>query len=134
MAAILALSGDLGSSRHTLSLVRCLLSWISLDSHQMDVIHWYFRKGGHIACYATLYFLWFRAFAGNLHYSLRKSILWSLWLCLMLALVDEGHQALLNSRRGSLTDVALDLGAAVMSAVATSIFWTVRLRRSLSQG
>ncbi len=81
----------------------------------------YLRKAGHVMAYAGLYFLWFRVFRGQLFPRLRPAILWSLGLCLLTALADEGHQALVPSRDGSLLDVALDFGAAALAALALSL-------------
>ena len=118
---ILSLSGDLGSTAHTQGLVKWLLSWFSfLNLERMQDRHRYFRIGGHILAYASLYFLWFRAFRG--HFSARPgaAILWSLGFCLLTSLADEGHQALMPSRHGSIGDVVLDLSAAALAALALS--------------
>jgi VanZ family protein len=125
---VLGLSGDLGSSRHTFDILKWLLSWLpSLSPAQFDLIHFYFRKTlGHFGNYAFVYFLWFRAFRGQMGYQLGRAVLCSLGLCLSLALLDEGHQALFSSRGSSLRDVALDLGGALTAALITSIFWIPR--------
>ena len=124
------LSGDLGSSGNTLSLVRWLLSWMipSLSPAQVLVIHGYLRKCGHVFAYGVLYFLWFRAFQGNLHYSPKKSFLWALGLSLLLALADEGHQSLYQARTGGLGDVGLDFSASLLAALLTAISWRPRPR------
>jgi len=94
---------------------------------QFNLIHFYFRKTlGHFGNYAFVYFLWFRAFRGQMGYQPGPAFLWSLALCLSLALLDEGHQALFPSRGSSLLDVALDLAGASTAALITSIFRTPR--------
>lgn len=125
---VLGLSGDLGSSQHTFGLLKWLLSWFPpLSQAQFELIHLYFRKTvGHFGNYAFVYFLWFRAFRGQMGYRQGRAILWSLGLCLGLAILDEGHQALFPSRGSKLLDVALDLGGASTAALLTSIFWTPR--------
>jgi VanZ family protein len=121
---VLLFSGDLGASRHTLALLRWLLSWIpSLSPAQILALHYYFRKSGHVLAYGILFFLWFRALQGHLSYRVRNAALWSLGLSLLVALVDEGHQAMLSSRSGSLQDVALDVSAALLAAGLTAIYW-----------
>jgi VanZ family protein len=126
--AVLTLSGDLGSSRNTLGLLNWLLSWFPpLSPAQLDLVHFYFRKTlGHFGNYAFVYFLWFRAFRGQMGYQPGRAFLWSLGLCLSLALLDEGHQALFPSRGSNLRDVALDLAGALTAALITSIFRTPR--------
>ncbi len=90
------------------------------------MIHGYLRKAGHAVTYGVLYFLWFRAYQGHLHYSLKKAFLWSLGVCLMVALLDEGHQAMLPSRTGRLADVVLDSAGSTLGAMITFAFWTPR--------
>jgi VanZ family protein len=122
--SILTLSGDLGSSRNTLSLLKGLLSWLPfLTPAGIEVINGYLRKAGHALAYGSLYFLWFRAFRGQGHYGRGRAFLWSLSLCLLLAIADEGHQSFLASRSGSLKDVALDLLGAGLGALLTLAFW-----------
>jgi VanZ family protein len=125
---VLGLSGDLGSSQQTSGILKWLLSWLPpLSQAQFDRIHFYFRKTlGHFGNYAFVYFLWFRAFRGQKGYRRMRAFFWSLGLCLGLALLDEGHQALFTSRGSSLRDVALDLAGASTAALITSIFWTPR--------
>jgi len=136
--AILALSGDLGSSQRTLSLVRGLLSWIPhITPAQVEIIHGYLRKAGHFLGYAFLYFLWFRAFQGHLRYGLKKSFLLALGLSLGLALADEGHQSIFVSRSGSLWDVALDMSGVFLAALICATLWTLqrpKARRVLTEG
>jgi hypothetical protein len=120
-AGILALSGDLGSSRHTRELMEWLLSWFPfLKMGPIVESQGYFRKAGHILAYGGLYFLWFRAWLWRLSPRRRAAILWSLALCLLTALTDEGHQSFFTSRTGCLSDVALDFGAAALAALAFS--------------
>jgi len=113
---MLALSGDLGSSHNTQKFLQWLLP--TLSPAQFGLIHFYLRKGvGHIGDYGLLYFLWFRAFRAGLGYRGGRAFLWSLGLCLALALLDEGHQSLLASRTGCLGDVGLDLAGACGAAL-----------------
>jgi VanZ family protein len=113
---MLALSGDLGSSNNTGKLLQWLLP--TLSPAHFELIHFYLRKGvGHIGDYGFLYFLWFRAFRAHLGYRGGRAFLWSLGLCLAMALLDEGHQSLLASRTGCLGDVGLDLAGSCGAAL-----------------
>jgi VanZ family protein len=118
---ILIFSGDLGSTLNTKKWVKWLLSWFPfLGEEQLQEGHGYLRKAGHVVAYGSLYLLWFRAWLWRLSPRRGAAILWSLALCLLIALADEGHQALLPSRSGCLSDVALDFGAALLAALAFS--------------
>jgi VanZ family protein len=120
---MLALSGDLGSANTTGKLLHWLLP--TLSPAHFELIHFYLRKGvGHVGDYGFLCFLWFRAFRGGLGYRGGRAFLWSLGLCLALALLDEGHQTLLASRSGSLRDVGLDLAGSSGAALILTIFRT----------
>ncbi|MGC2433830.1 MAG: VanZ family protein [Desulfobaccales bacterium] len=122
---MLSLSGDLGSSNNTESILHWLLPNLSLGT--FDLLHLYLRKGvGHVFDYGFLYFLWFRAFRGGLGYRGGRAFLCSLGPCLAVALLDEGHQSLLASRSGSLSDVGLDLAAPCGAALILTIFQTLR--------
>ncbi len=118
---MLALSGDLGSSRNSGKILHWLLP--NLSDHQFDVIHFYVRKGvGHVGDYSVLSLLWFRAFRAGLGYRRGRAFLCSVGLCLAVALLDEGHQSLLGSRTGSLWDVGLDLAASSSVALILTLF------------
>ncbi len=122
---MLSLSGDLGSDKNTGNILHWLLP--NLSQANFDLIHFYLRKGvGHVFDYGFLYFLWFRAFRGGLGYRSGGAFLWSLGLCLGVALLDEGHQSLFVSRSGSLSDVALDLAASCAAALILTIFRAFR--------
>jgi VanZ family protein len=134
-AGVLMFSGEWGSSRNTLGLVGWLLSWISSFSlGRLMEINTFLRKVGHVLAYGILYFLWFRAFQGNLYYSAKKSFLWALGLSLLVALVDEGHQSLYRTRGGSFTDVGLDFSASLLASLLTAIVWPIRSRPGPAAG
>jgi VanZ family protein len=127
--AILALSGNLGSANNTQIILSWLLSWFPpLSLIQVNFFHYFLRKTGHAVAYGSLYFLWFRAFRGYQGYPVWRASLWSLFLCLVVASLDESHQSLFTSRTGNIHDVALDMGGASISAFITSIFWTPQVR------
>ncbi|MEW6660723.1 MAG: VanZ family protein [Thermodesulfobacteriota bacterium] len=120
-AGIIIFSGELGSTANTRPWVIWLLTWLPfLSFEDFAEGQGYLRKAGHVTAYATLSIFWFRACLWR--FSLRRgaAMLCALALCLLIALVDEGHQALVPSRTGSLKDVALDFGAALLAALAFS--------------
>lgn len=121
--AILAFSGDMGSSQQTLAWVKWLVSpLVTLSPSQLELLHKFLRKLGHLLAYGTLSFLWFRTLKGHLHWGLRRSFLGALPLCLLVASLDEGYQSWCSSRSGSLWDVALDMGGAALAAFLTATF------------
>jgi VanZ family protein len=125
--AILVVSGDFGSSQNTLGLVKWLLSWIpALRPLQVQAIHGFLRKLGHILAYGILYLLWFRAFNSFLPGRRLLCLVLAMLCCLSVALLDEGHQGLVAARRGSFHDVRLDLFGAGISAVLILAFWKPR--------
>ncbi len=124
------MSGDLGSAINTGSILKWLLSWFPpLSPTQFTLMHFYVRKAiGHFGNYAFLYFLWFRACRGQLRWTSGRAFFLAIGLCLAMALMDEGHQLMFDSRTGSLRDVALDLSGAAAAALVTWIIWPYRLR------
>lgn len=118
-SGILVFSGDLGSSAHTKEVLAWLFAWLSLPGvERLEEAQGYLRKAGHITAYGGLYYLWFRAWLRYLSPRRGAAIFWSLALCLLVSLLDEGHQASFPSRTGCLSDVALDFGAAALAALA----------------
>lgn len=119
--AILAFSGDLGSSLQTLPWVKWLVSQlVTLSPSQLELLHNFLRKLGHLLAYGTLSFLWFRTLKGHLRWGLRRSLLGALLLCLIVASLDEGYQSLFPTRNGCLGDVVLDMGGAALGALLTA--------------
>jgi VanZ family protein len=116
---ILLFSGNLGSSEHTKRLLAWVFSWLSF-AEMPEQGQGLLRKIGHFTAYASLSWLWFRAFQGQLAGRLRTAVLFTLGLCLVIALLDEGHQSLVASRTSSIWDVALDFSAATLAALALS--------------
>jgi VanZ family protein len=118
---ILALSGDLGSSKNTEKPLQVLLP--NLSPAHFGLIHGYLRRAlGHFGTYGFLYFLWFRAFRADLGYRGGRAFLWSLGLCLAMSLLNEGHKLLLVSRTPSVMNVGRDLAGSSGAALILTIF------------
>lgn len=132
---VLVLSGDLGSARNTGSILKWFLSWfLTLSPAQFNLVHFYFRKTlGHFGNYAFVYFLWFRAFRGHLGWGPWRAFLLGLAFCLLVALLDEGHQIMFTSRTGSLQDVGVDLSGAFTGALVAWIFGVPWLRATVEK-
>jgi VanZ family protein len=124
------MSGDLGSANNTGGILEWLLSWFQpLTQAQFNLIHFYVRKTiGHFGNYAFLYLLWFRAYRGQLRWPPGRAFSLAIGCCLALALLDEGHQLMFDSRGSSLRDAALDLSGTATAALVIWIIWPHRLR------
>jgi VanZ family protein len=120
------LSGDLGSGKNTLSFFKWILSGIT-TTQNINLIHFLFRQTLHILCYGILSVLWFRALMAAYPKRLGINIILALALCLMVALIDEVHQIVVTSRKGSLRDVGLDMTGAVLFTFLAALFWKKRV-------
>jgi VanZ family protein len=119
------MSGDLGSWKNSLGILKWLLSWfVDQEPAQLKMINFYARKTGHVMAYGCMYFLWFRAFRSQAHYGPWRACLWSLGFCLFYASMDEGRQWFVVTRGGSISDVLLDMSGACLAALIAAAFWT----------
>ena len=123
--ALLCLSGDLGSGKNSLGLLKWLFSWfVDLDPAQLKIINFYVRKTGHVLAYGLMYVLWFRAFREQAHYGPWPACLWSLGFCLFYGSMDEGRQWFYGSRGASVYDVILDMSGSSLAALIAGAVWT----------
>ncbi|MGH7388497.1 MAG: VanZ family protein, partial [Candidatus Rokuibacteriota bacterium] len=110
MAVIFVLSTDVGSAEHTGAwlepLFRVARPWAS--DAQIGAAHAVVRKTAHVAAYAILAALWFRAFARGRAWPARAAALAAFGLAAAWAVVDESHQAFVASRGAGAGDVLLD--------------------------
>lgn len=124
---MLCLSGDLGSGKNTLGILKWLLSWfVALTPAQLNLANFYLRKTGHVMAYGFMGFLWLRAFRGHASYGSWRACLWSLGFCLFFSSIDEGRQWFYASRGASIWDVILDMSGAALAALVTAAVWTPR--------
>jgi VanZ family protein len=127
--AILIMSGDLGSAHNTLGLVSWLLSHVpSLSPAQVDVLHGLLRKAGHMAAYGTLCFLWFRAFQAYWPERRWPFLALAVLGSLAVAVLDEGRQVMVESRRGSVYDIGWDMAGAGLSTLLILVWHKPRAR------
>jgi VanZ family protein len=86
---------------------------------QLQAIHLVLRKLAHVAEYAVLALLWFRAVHCVAGRTPRTAAWVALSICLVCAFADEAHQSMLPSRHGSARDVLIDaFGATAMLTIA----------------
>jgi len=119
------MSGDLGSAKNSLGILKWLCSWfVDLGPAQLKMINFYVRKTGHFLAYGLMYVLWFRAFRAQAHYGSWRACLWALGFCLFFASMDEGRQWFYPSRGASIGDVILDMSGASLAALIAVAVWT----------
>lgn len=86
---------------------------------QLGAIHMVLRKLAHVAEYAVLALLWFKALHHVAGRTLRTAAWMAFSICLACAFVDEAHQSTLPSRQGTARDFLIDaFGATAMLMVA----------------
>ena len=129
-ALILILSGDLGSSAHTIGLLSWLLShFTSYPPHLILELNFLFRKTAHVVAYGLLFVLYYRAFWHTGGQRRLASLGAAMGLCLLVALVDEGRQTAVSSRTGSLADVLLDMSGVMVLGVLAALMRCPRPRK-----
>jgi VanZ family protein len=128
MAIIFTASGDTQSSRHSSTLFEPLLRWLCpwLSQPRVEEIHYLFRKCCHMAEYAILAWLCWRAVRQPQPRDPRP---WrwaeaglALAIVLLYAASDELHQVFVPSRTGQVSDVVVDVGGGV---IGLALLWIV---------
>lgn len=110
---ILLFSGDQASAGLTEGLVRRLLPSAGHDT--VFYINYGLRKGGHLAAYAVLASLNFRAIRGSrAGWRLSWSVT-AVGLAVAVAILDEFRQSGSPARTGTAADVGLDFCGAALS-------------------
>lgn len=112
------------SSHNTSRILYPLLHFLfGLDWPRFEVWHFYIRKGGHVAGYAILSILLFRAWRETLRrvdhakWALRWAGIAVLGTAIVASL-DEWHQSFIPSRTGRWQDVVLDTCAGIAAQIA----------------
>ncbi len=122
---ILFLSTRLGAMSSTGLFIRPLLEFLFPNSPEevLLIYHNYIRKFAHFTEYAGLAFFAARAFSSSSVNILRK--LWfvfSIFLVVLMSLVDEYNQSLNPARTGSIYDVWLDAAGGFFMLLLIVIF------------
>lgn len=123
MGLVLAMSSASMSAENTGSVLGPLLAWLGLGPAHVDLLHFAVRKGGHVVEYGVLAALWRHAFVHG--GGTRPVVAGALALAVSVAcaVADEGHQAILASRTGAVTDVLLDSIGALVALGAAHLGW-----------
>lgn len=131
MAAIITFSSDVGSGEHTggwiLPLLRLLAPWVT--NAQLDGLHWLLRKAGHIAEYAILTALWYRALGRGRGATPRGAAAIAFTFSVAWAVIDEIRQSFVPSRTASAIDVATDSLGAMLVVTVAILGWRTAIDR-----
>lgn len=112
MGLIFWFSTDTFSGSHTGSVLEMVLRAIgvSVEPVVLARVHFLIRKTAHLAAYAILGLLLFRAFrSGNVQRWRLKWAVSAFLIAAVYALLDEYHQSLTQERTASLADSVLDM-------------------------
>jgi VanZ family protein len=107
---IFMLSTSAFSAEHTSRIIDPILRLLvpGITSASVDVGHMMVRKCAHFTIYCILFWTLVRGPMNQRPYM-------ALLLCVLYAMLDEGHQMLVPGRSASLFDVALDSTGALFS-------------------
>ena len=123
MGVISGLSTDAFSSAQTARLLMPLLRLLfpGASPASLDLLHAVVRKGAHVAEFAILAFLWYRALNWCSSGWRTKAALTALLLAAGFGVLDEAHQMFVPSRTASIVDVGWDSLGAVLGLVARHV-------------
>ena len=133
MAVIFTGSSDAHSSEHSSRYFEPLLRWLfpQLTPERVEAVHHLFRKCCHLAEYAVLALLVWRA----LHVNQNNLPPWSwpkvggtLLIVFLYAASDEFHQIFVPTRTPRVTDVLIDTCGGVIGLLALLLFRRFRKR------
>jgi VanZ family protein len=123
--AVLWAGGEHGSAAATSHFLWPILRWLLPDASWATLlqIHFYIRKGAHVAEFGVLALLTLSALRASVRAAvLRLGLLALVWV-LAIAACDEARQALSTARTGSAWDVALDVTGGIL-ALTLAIAYT----------
>jgi VanZ family protein len=131
MGLIFFFSTSFGSFSNTFYFLEPILRFLfpHMTHHTLLLVHQLARKLAHVAEYAILSYLWFKALSQGRRTWSSRWALWALGLSISYALLDEYHQAFVPSRTASLMDVGIDS----LGALMTQAYLFIALRQPLPE-
>jgi len=125
---IFSMSTETFSAEHTASLFEPLLRWLMpwLTEHQFHTIHYFLRKSAHFSEYFVFCLLLYRGVRGG-----QKGWRWSwgfaaLFCAAGYSVMDEIHQAFVETRTASAYDSLLDSAGAFAAFVVLWVWFRAR--------
>ena len=138
MVVIFSASSDAKSYQHSSLFVEPLLHWLfpHMSQGQIETVHHFIRKCGHLTEYAVLALLLWRAFRQTDEKTLRTPIAserstggWNwpetrltLLIVMLYAATDEFHQSFVPDRTSLVSDVMIDTAGGITALFALWIF------------
>jgi VanZ family protein len=131
MIVIFAASSDAHSYEHSSRFIEPVLHWLfpQMPQAQIEEIHHFIRKCGHLTEYAVLALLLWRA----LRQSKNDRQVWSwrharlvMLLVMLYASTDEFHQRFVPTRTSLVSDVFIDAAGGAIALLALWIFGRCR--------
>ncbi|PYK29233.1 MAG: hypothetical protein DME57_11150 [Verrucomicrobia bacterium] len=111
-------STDLMSAEHTSRIIGPILRWFNPEISPAAIasVQFFVRKAGHLAEYAILAALLWRAGRRIGTWTTKMSILFAMTLlvCAVFAVSDEFHQSFVPTRTSSIHDVWIDICGALL--------------------
>jgi VanZ family protein len=133
MALIFSASADSHSYQHSSRIFEPLLRWLfpQMSQTHIDEIHHIFRKCGHLAEYAILALLLWRALnqSKNLPPWSWPRVQGTLLLVCLYAATDEFHQSFVPTRTSLVSDVFIDTAGGAIGLLAPWFLSRLRKRR-----
>jgi len=131
-ALILTLGGQDFSADATGGWIEGVLRALfpDLDPSRLEPIHFVTRKAAHLIEYGVLGLLAFHAMALDSPSALVRPALLTLLLVAGVAAIDEGRQAVLESRTGAAGDVGIDVVGGAIGVTALVLVTRLARRRA----
>jgi VanZ family protein len=139
MFVIFGASADTGSSKRSSRLIEPFVRWLVPEATEpvVEAVVLYVRKGAHVAEYAVLALLLWRAIRKPVWNRPRP---WSnrpaafvIGLCFLYAVSDELHQHFVPNRQGNPYDVLIDTAGAALAVFAVWLLGKCRTRFSTTE-
>jgi VanZ family protein len=130
MALMVFGSTDLMSAEHTSRFITPFLRWLKPDISPVAIahVHMVARKTAHLAEYAILTSLLFRALPERVHGFWRRAGM-AFVPAMIFAVADEYHQSFIPSRTASPIDVLVDCCGAFLGILSCRAIYPARARR-----
>jgi VanZ family protein len=135
MVLIFSASADAQSAQRTSRFLEPFLRWLNPDIslETIDLVRWAIRKTAHLAEYAILAWLAWRALRKPHRHDPRpwswKAAGTALGMVILYAATDEIHQRFVPNRTGALRDVCIDTAGGALGLLALWVWHRLRTRR-----